>query len=179
MRQQLGERPLLDGEACCLGSVDVSKLVLADGSGMDWEALGHAVTWGVHCLDNVIDANEYLAPPIRDATLGNRKIGLGMMGVADAVVLLGLRYDSDEGVASARRLSRFVQETAHRASHDLAEQRGAFPNWAVDRAPLSLRQCLHQILADVCRSRQELAEPRLEIVPLAGLAAQGKSQILA
>ena len=66
---------------------------------------------------------------IEELTLGNRKIGLGLMGFGDALVLLGLRYDSDEGIRFADKLSRFIQEKAHDSSQDLAERRGDFPNW--------------------------------------------------
>jgi ribonucleoside-diphosphate reductase alpha chain len=124
-----GEQPLFAGESCCLGSVDVSKFVLRNEKDMDWAALGDVVKLGVRFLDNVIDANYYPAPQIQEATLGNRKIGLGVMGVADALVTMGIRYDSDEAVRFARRMSQFIQQTAHAASHELAEKRGSFPNW--------------------------------------------------
>jgi ribonucleoside-diphosphate reductase alpha chain len=108
----------------------VSKFVGGSGPGIDWVALGETVKWSVRFLDNVIDATSYPAPAIHQATLGNRKIGLGMMGVADALLLLGIRYDSDEAAALAGKLSQFIQETAHQASQDLAAERGSFPNWA-------------------------------------------------
>jgi len=125
-----GEQPLLSGEACCLGSIDISKVVLKDPPEIDWAALGETVRWSVRFLDNVIDASSYPAPQIRQATLGNRKIGLGMMGFADALVLMGVRYDSDGAAGVARKLSQFIQEAAHQASQELADQRGSFPNWA-------------------------------------------------
>ena len=84
-----GEQPLLDEEACCLGSIDVSKLVLPDRADLDWDALAHAVELGVHLLDNVIDASCYPARRIEQATLASRKIGLGVMGSADALVMMG------------------------------------------------------------------------------------------
>jgi hypothetical protein len=64
-----------------------------------------------------------------EATAGNRKIGLGVMGFADMLVLLGVRYDSDEAVEWARKVARFVQKQAHQASEDLAKERGCFPHW--------------------------------------------------
>ena len=124
-----GEQPLLDYEACNLGSVDTSKFVQPDGSDLDWEALSEAIEYSVRFLDNVIDANHWPIPEIQEVSLGNRKIGLGVMGFADAAVLLGIRYDSDEAVEFAGRLSRFIQEKAHQASQKLAQQRGCFPNW--------------------------------------------------
>lgn len=124
-----GEQPLLDFEACNLGSLNISKFVLADGNDVDWNALGEAVEFATRFLDDVIDANHWPIPEIRDISLGNRKIGLGVMGFADMLVLLGIRYDSDEAAELAERLSRFIQDKAHRASQKLAQKRGCFPNW--------------------------------------------------
>ena len=125
-----GEQPMLAWEACNLGSINVARFVRQDEEDLDWAALGNTVTWAVRFLDNVIGASFYPVQEIRDVTLGNRKIGLGIMGLADALVLLGLRYDSQEAVDFAGRLMGFIQEAAHAASGDLAEERGSFPNWA-------------------------------------------------
>ncbi|MBN2136193.1 MAG: adenosylcobalamin-dependent ribonucleoside-diphosphate reductase, partial [Sedimentisphaerales bacterium] len=124
-----GEQPLLDFEACNLGSLNVSKFVLPDKSDLDWEDLGQATEFAVRFLDDVIDANHWPIPQIRNVSLGNRKIGLGVMGFADTLILLGIRYNSDEAVDFAKRLSGFIQEKAHQASRKLAQQRGCFPNW--------------------------------------------------
>jgi ribonucleoside-diphosphate reductase alpha chain len=97
---------------------------------MDWDLLEETVTLAVRFLDNVIDVNHYPIPEIREKTLGNRKIGLGVMGFADALVLLGIRYDSDEAVAFAEKLARFVEEKAHDVSEEMAKTRGVFPNYA-------------------------------------------------
>ena len=124
-----GEQPLLDFEACNLGSLNISKYVLPDGSDMNWNTLGETVEYAVRFLDDVIDATHWPIPEIRDISLGNRKIGLGVMGFADALALLGIRYDSDEAVGFAEKVSQFIQDRAHRASEKLAQQRGSFPNW--------------------------------------------------
>ena len=124
-----GEQPLLDYEACNLGSLNISKFVLPDGSDLDWKALGGAAEYAVRFLDDVIDANFWPIPEIRNVSLGNRKIGLGVMGFADTLVLLGIRYDSDEAVSFAKRLGQFIQDKTHHASQKLAQQRGCFPNW--------------------------------------------------
>jgi ribonucleoside-diphosphate reductase alpha chain len=125
-----GEQPLLSQEACNLGSIDVAKFVLPDGSDMDWPALGATVNWGVRFLDDVIDANHYPVPEIAEITTANRKIGLGMMGLADALVRRGLRYDTEEALAFAQKLSGFIQAAARSASQELATRRGRFPNWS-------------------------------------------------
>jgi ribonucleoside-diphosphate reductase alpha chain len=124
-----GEQPLLDFEACNLGSLNISKFVLPDGSDMNWNALGETVECAVRFLDDVIDATHWPIPEIRDISLGNRKIGLGVMGFADTLALLGIRYDSDDAVGFAERVGQLIRGAAHRASEKLAQQRGSFPNW--------------------------------------------------
>ncbi|MDD5133978.1 MAG: adenosylcobalamin-dependent ribonucleoside-diphosphate reductase [Phycisphaerae bacterium] len=125
-----GEQPLLDYEACNLGSINISKFVLADGSGIDWRKLSGVINSAVRFLDNVIDAANYWpVEKIREMTLGNRKIGLGIMGFADTLILLGIKYDSDKAIEFARKLSKFINEHAHDASQKLAEGKGCFPNW--------------------------------------------------
>jgi len=125
-----GEQPLLDYEACNLGSINVSKFVLTDGRDIDWEKLSEIIDLAVKFLDNVIDAANYWpVEKIKQITLGNRKIGLGIMGFADTLILLGIRYDSDKAVEFARKLSKFINEHAHNTSQQLAQERGSFPNW--------------------------------------------------
>lgn len=124
-----GEQPLLDGEGCNLGSLNVAAFVLEDGSDLDWPQFGRTIHQCVRFLDNVVDANSWPLARVREISCANRKIGLGIMGLADALVLLGMRYDSDEAIAFAGRLGESLREHAHRASRELAEVRGSFPNW--------------------------------------------------
>ena len=124
-----GEQPLLDYESCNLGSINVAQCALPDGSGMNWNKLAEVTDTAVRFLDDVIDATTYWPiDQIRKMTLGNRKIGLGIMGFADALILRGIRYNSDEAVEFARELGAFTREHAHNASQRLAEQKGSFPN---------------------------------------------------
>ena len=88
-----GEQPLLDYEACNLGSLNISKFLRPDRSGIDWLQLQEAISHAVRFLDNVIDANHWPLPQVKKVSCGNRKIGLGIMGFADTLVLLGMRYD--------------------------------------------------------------------------------------
>jgi ribonucleoside-diphosphate reductase alpha chain len=124
-----GEQPLLAYEACNLGSINISKFVNQNGTDLDWKSLEETVKLAVRFLDNVIDVNFYVIPQIEKVTLGNRKIGLGILAFADALILLGIKYGSEESEKFAKKLASFIQEHAHQASEDLAKERGSFPNW--------------------------------------------------
>ncbi|MCX5749730.1 MAG: adenosylcobalamin-dependent ribonucleoside-diphosphate reductase [Candidatus Saganbacteria bacterium] len=122
-----GEQPLLPYESCCLGSVNLSKVV--KNGGPDLKHLKELVRLGVHFLDNLIDANKFPIAEIEKATLANRKIGLGVMGFADMLIKLGIPYDSPKAVALAEKLMKFIREEAQKMSQELAATRGSFPNF--------------------------------------------------
>lgn len=123
-----GEQPLLDYESCNLASINLAKFV-HDGR-FDEDAFGRTVEVGVRLLDDVIDVNNYLIEPIRQVTLGNRKVGLGVMGFADALMQMWISYDSDEGVAFGGRIAQILTERAFSASETLSRRRGCFPNYS-------------------------------------------------
>ena len=127
-----GEQPLLPNESCNLGSIDVAKFVIEDAAGLadiDWERLGESIRLATRMLDNVIDANKYAVDAIEDMTRNTRKLGLGLMGFADMLVLLGIPYDTEEAVELGRRLMRSFMDNADAESLVMAEERGPFPAW--------------------------------------------------
>ncbi len=130
-----GEQPLLPYEACVLGSLNLSKYVrdsiLSDNPApwIDFDTLRRDIFTAVRFLDNAIDANKFPLPEIEQMHKGNRKIGLGVMGWADMLVLMGIIYNSKEGFRLARRVMKFIQDTSKEASRELARERGPFPNY--------------------------------------------------
>ena len=122
-----GEQPLLPFESCNLGSINLSRFV-ADGE-FDYERLKKVVKLAVHFLDNVIDVNKYPIVQIEENTRKNRKVGLGVMGFADMLIRMGIPYDSEEALSTARNLMKTIEEEARNASEELARKRGAFPNF--------------------------------------------------
>ncbi|MDR5708267.1 MAG: adenosylcobalamin-dependent ribonucleoside-diphosphate reductase [Armatimonadota bacterium] len=133
-----GEEPLEHGGSCDLGSLNLVRFVrdpFTPQARLDFEQLGRAVEVGVRLLDNVHDYNRgrHALPHQEEASLRARRIGLGITGLADALILLGIRYDSDEGIAFAERIMQFVKERAYRASIALAREKGPFPAFDPDR----------------------------------------------
>ena len=129
-----GEQPLLAYDVCNLGSINVGAFAREGHferpeDGIDWDALRRAVHLSTHFLDNVIDANRYPLGEIDDLARKIRRVGLGIMGWADLLARLGVRYDSDEGVALGRTVMAFIEEETRVASEKLAEARGVFPAW--------------------------------------------------
>jgi ribonucleoside-diphosphate reductase alpha chain len=126
-----GEQPLLPLEACNLGSINLAKFVTKNGEGpqIDYEGLKDLITLSVRFLDNTIDMSKYPLPEITAMVRGNRKIGLGVMGFADMLFQLQIPYNSEEALETAEIVMGFIQEAAHEASSNLAEERGVFENY--------------------------------------------------
>lgn len=124
-----GEQPLHDYEACNLGSINLANLWLAKGrEHVDWARFRELIRLGVRFLDDVIEVNAYPLPEIERMAKSNRRIGLGVMGFADLLLRLGMRYDSEEARALGKRIIEFMRQEATAASQALAAERGSFPN---------------------------------------------------
>ncbi len=148
-----GEQPLLPYESCNLGSINLAGMVTgANGSvQIDYERMRGTIHDAIRFLDNVIDRNNYPLSEIRQMTMGNRKVGLGVMGFADMLIKLGIPYDSDEALAVAQEVMSFIQEESVNASSILARERGPFPNYPVsvfaDRGKIARRNATTTTIA--------------------------------
>lgn len=119
-----GEVPLLPYEACCLGSINLYSFV--DGDFFDWVYLRDVVRVAVRFLDNVQELNFTPIEEINDATKRTRRLGLGVMGLADVLAEMQLPYDSEEAFEFASKLAHFIGRESWIASQELAEERGPF-----------------------------------------------------
>jgi ribonucleoside-diphosphate reductase alpha chain len=124
-----GEQPLHDYESCNLGSINLANFFDARKKGLvDWPRLARTVGLGVRFLDDVIEVNRYPLPEIERMSRGNRRIGLGVMGWADLLLLMKIKYDSPKALALADKVAAFVRKEGVAASRKLAAERGSFPN---------------------------------------------------
>ncbi|MEJ2350384.1 MAG: adenosylcobalamin-dependent ribonucleoside-diphosphate reductase [Anaerolineales bacterium] len=122
-----GEQFLGNYENCCLGSVNLAQHLGPDGT-VDWEKLRDSVVIATRFLDDVVEANAYVpaVPQLQEAAHRARRIGLGIMGLADLMYHVGIRYGSEEGQEFAAHVMEFIRYHAMRTSIDLAGERGPF-----------------------------------------------------
>ncbi|MCZ6596526.1 MAG: vitamin B12-dependent ribonucleotide reductase [Planctomycetota bacterium] len=126
-----GEQPLHPYDSCNLGSINLGPLVKGEGSdrSFDWDQYKAIIHTTTRFLDNVIEVNKYPLPQIDEMSKTTRRIGLGVMGFADALFKLGTAYDSEEGLEFGEEVMRVLNDESHLASEILAEERGVFPAW--------------------------------------------------
>ena len=122
-----GEQPLLNYEACNLGSVNLAAHT--GDKDLNWSKLKDTVEIGVRLLDNVVTICKYPLAKVDAVVKSNRKIGLGVMGWADVLVRLGIPYNSKQALALAEKTMKFISQTARASSVELAEEKGSFPNF--------------------------------------------------
>lgn len=123
-----GEVPLLPYESCNLGSINLTRFI--SGDKVDYDRMKKVVHGAVHFLDNALDMSEYPIRQVSEMTLKLRRIGIGVMGFADSLYMLGIPYDSDEAIKLGEKLMKFINEESKVASEEIAKKRGAFPLWS-------------------------------------------------
>ncbi|AZP13059.1 adenosylcobalamin-dependent ribonucleoside-diphosphate reductase [Undibacterium parvum] len=124
------EQPLPDYGCCCLGSVNLTRFVKAafgNTASFDFDTFKEVVTLAIRMLDNVLEATAWPLPQQKAEAMSKRRIGLGFLGLGSTLVMMGLRYDSDEGRALAQKISEVMRDTSYLASIELAKEKGAFP----------------------------------------------------
>jgi len=126
-----GEVPLLPYEPCVLGSINLLHMLKRSNGKWepDFEKIRKTVREAVHFLDHVIDRNQYPLTQIAEMAKGNRKIGLGVMGLAHFLIRLGIPYHTPKAIEVVRGIMSFIQHQARERSIELAEERGVFPNF--------------------------------------------------
>jgi len=126
-----GEIPLPAYESCCLGSVNISQFVKEKN--LDIQGFKRAIKTGVRFLDNILTVNEYPLEKIKFNATQSRRIGLGLIGLHYAMLKLGIKYSSKEGVAFTEKVYEILRNQAYWASTELAEEKGAFPKFDTDK----------------------------------------------
>jgi ribonucleoside-diphosphate reductase alpha chain len=172
-----GEIPLPPYGACDLGSINLTRFVSAPFSPqarLEAAAIEETVRVAVRLLDNVIDASRFPLPQQADRAHGTRRIGLGITGLADALLMLGHRYGSDQSLALAAETLRLICHTAYRASIGLAEEKGSFPD--LDRDKYLDGPFIRDLPEDI---RQGIAESGIRNSHLVAIAPTGTISLLA
>ena len=142
-----GEQMLPPYDSCNLGSIDTSKLVV--GGKFNFERFEELIKLGVRFLDNVIDENYYPLPEIEKVTKANRRIGLGIMGWADTLIKMGIRYDSEDALKFTRTVLEDFKKTSTEYSQELAKERGPFPSQPNSKLKddVPIRNCMRTTIA--------------------------------
>src|SRR5687767_11535213 len=151
------EQPLPPYGCCCLGSIDLTKFVrnpFANDAAFDFDHFGKIVATSIRMLDNVLDITAWPLEQQRKEAMAKRRVGLGFTGLGDALIMLRLRYDTEEARQMAARISESMRDHAYIASAELAKERGAFPLFNADlylsgtsfasRLPSSVKKIIQQ-----------------------------------
>jgi len=172
-----GEQPLPPYGACLLGSINLAALVRAaftEEAHVDADELAELTATAVRMMDNVVDVSRFPLPAQAEEARGKRRIGLGVTGLADALILCRLRYGSAEAVATAGRWLAAIRDAAYRASVDLAAEKGAFPLF--DREKYLAGETIRALPQDI---RAGIAEHGIRNALLTSIAPTGTISLLA
>ena len=129
------EQPLPPYGCCCLGSIDLTKFIrlpFSEDSSFDFDRFAKVVATSIRMLDNVLEVTAWPLEQQRKEAMAKRRVGLGFTGLGDALIMLRLKYDTDDARAMAGRISESMRDHAYRASAELAKERGAFPLFNAD-----------------------------------------------
>ncbi|WP_438990757.1 adenosylcobalamin-dependent ribonucleoside-diphosphate reductase [Lentibacter sp.] len=172
-----GEQPLPPYGACLLGSINLAKLVATpfeEGAELDVSELEALVAAAVRMMDNVVDASNFPLEAQRQEAQAKRRIGLGVTGLADALLMVGLEYGTDEAAAQTEAWLHAVARASYRASVALAKEKGAFPLFDAEKYLAS--GAMQQMDADV---RAEIAEHGIRNALLTSIAPTGTISLYA
>jgi ribonucleoside-diphosphate reductase alpha chain len=125
-----GEIWLSEYDCCCLGAVVLPRFV--SGGDIQWDELAETVRLGVRFLDDVLTVNTYPLPEIKDTCSSLRRIGLGVMGLHDMLLMLGMKYTTDRALEKVDEVMAFIKNTAYEASIELAKEKGPFPKFRAE-----------------------------------------------
>ena len=171
------EQPLPPYGACLLGSINLARFVrdpFTPAAHLDEGALAEVVAVAVRMLDNTIDASGFPLEEQRREAMAKRRVGLGLTGLADALMMVGLRYGSEGAAEAAERWAKLVNRSAYAASADLAAEKGAFPLY--DREPYLAGETVRALDADV---RALIGEKGIRNALLTSIAPTGTISLLA
>jgi ribonucleoside-diphosphate reductase alpha chain len=152
-----GEQPLPSYGCCCLGSVNLAPFVrepFTANARFDFDAFGEVVRPAIRMLDNVLDVTVWPLPQQAEEARNKRRVGLGFTGLGDALIMLGLRYDSEPARHMGARIAEAMRDHAYAASVELAREKGAFPLFDADRylaAPRFASRLPDALKADIRR----------------------------
>ncbi|MEM8793722.1 MAG: adenosylcobalamin-dependent ribonucleoside-diphosphate reductase [Pseudomonadota bacterium] len=172
-----GEQPLPPYGACLLGSINLAALVrdpFTEGAEIDETDLADLVTTAIRMMDNVVDASRFPLEAQAQEAQAKRRIGLGVTGLADALLMCRLRYGSDEAAKQTGRWLSLIEQAAYRASTGLAREKGAFPLF--DREQYLAGKHIQRLPADI---RQAIAEHGIRNALLTSIAPTGTISLFA
>ncbi len=172
-----GEIPLPPYGACDLGSINLTRFVrepFSPGARLDLDAIASTASVAVRMLDDVIDVSRFPLEAQAEQARGTRRVGLGMTGLADALIMLGLRYDSEAARELAATAMRTITHAAYRASVELAREKGAFP--FIDREAHLDGEFIRELPADI---RDGIARHGIRNSHLTAIAPTGTISLLA